>query len=171
VLLVDHLGIDGMIEAARVAREAGVPVLADFEEIDQPRFEELLGCVDHLILSRDTACALSGASTPGDAALALAAPGREVVAVTAGAEGCWYLDCRGGRPQHQPAFAVRTVDTTGCGDVFHGAYASALARGLDLSERIRFAAAAAALKATRRGGQRAIPDRAAVEELLARAAG
>jgi sulfofructose kinase len=58
------------------------------------------------------------------------------------------------------------VDPTGCGDVFHGAYAATLAQGLDLVERIRWASAAAALKATRAGGQAGIPARTAVEEFL-----
>jgi sulfofructose kinase len=58
------------------------------------------------------------------------------------------------------------VDTTGCGDVFHGAYAAALARGLDLAGRVRFASAAAALKAMRAGAQAGIPTRAAVEEFI-----
>jgi sugar/nucleoside kinase (ribokinase family) len=58
------------------------------------------------------------------------------------------------------------VDTTSCGDVFHGAYASALAWGLGLDERVRLACAAAALKATRPGGQAGIPTRAAVESFL-----
>jgi len=71
------------------------------------------------------------------------------------------------RPDYQPAYRVQVMDTTGCGDVFHGAYASALVRGLELPERIRFASAAAALKATQPGGQAGIPSRAAVEEFLA----
>jgi sugar/nucleoside kinase (ribokinase family) len=54
---------------------------------------------------------------------------------------------------------VTVVDTTGCGDVFHGAYAAGLSRGLALPERIRFASAAAALKARGRGGQAGIPTR------------
>jgi sulfofructose kinase len=61
---------------------------------------------------------------------------------------------------------VKVADTTGCGDVFHGAYAAALARGLDLPARVRFAAAAAALKATRHGGQAGIPTRQATEAFL-----
>ena len=56
-------------------------------------------------------------------------PERKVVAITCGAEGCWYLDDAAPfSPQHQPAFRVTVVDTTGCGDVFHGAYAAALVR-------------------------------------------
>jgi len=58
------------------------------------------------------------------------------------------------------------VDTTGCGDVFHGAYAAALARGLEVAASTRFASAAAALKATKYGGQAGIPTRAAVEAFL-----
>ena len=69
--------------------------------------------------------------------------------------------------QHYPAFKVKAIDTTGCGDVFHGAYAVALARGQDLTERIRFASATAALKATRHGGQAGIPTRRQVEKFLA----
>lgn len=68
--------------------------------------------------------------------------------------------------KHQPAFKVRAVDTTGCGDVFHGAYAAALALGVTLSERVRLATAAAALKATQPGGQRGIPTRNQVDEFL-----
>ena len=60
---------------------------------------------------------------------------------------------------------MNVVDTTGCGDVFHGAYAWALARGIDIPERIRLASAAAAVKATRfPGAARAadLPDRAGI---------
>ena len=84
--------------------------------------------------------------------------GRSVVVVTCGAEGCWAVDGPDdGSLRHQPAFSVAAVDTTGCGDVFHGAYASALARGADLDDRLTFASAAAALKAMRPGGRPASP--------------
>jgi sugar/nucleoside kinase (ribokinase family) len=85
------------------------------------------------------------------------------VVVTCGSDGCWYLSGEAAlRPLHQAAFAVEAVDTTGCGDVFHGAYAAALVDGLDVPAAVRFASAAAALKATARG----IPSRAEVEALL-----
>ena len=58
---------------------------------------------------------------------------------------------------HRPAYPVEVVDTTGCGDVFHGVYAATLARGFDLAARIRWASAAAAIKATACGGQSGIP--------------
>ena len=74
-----------------------------------------------------------------------------------------------GGPRYVPAFAVNVADTTGCGDVFHGAYAAALAAGDTISRCVLIASAVAALKATRRGGQAGIPTRAAVMEFLERA--
>ncbi len=167
VLFVDHYGIEGMARAARIARQAGIPVVADLERTDpSPFYPELLALVDHLIVSRDFARTLTGEAGPGAAARALWAPGRQVVAVTCGTEGSWYISDDSGPPRHQPAFPVETVDTTGCGDVFHGAYASTLARGVSLPERMAFASAAAAIKATRPGGQSGIPTRPVVEAFL-----
>lgn len=168
VLFVDHLGVAGTVRAARVARAAGVPVVADFESLpEDPRFAELVSLANHPIVSLEFAQRWTGREPPAEAAAALWAPGREAVVVTCGAEGCWYVDAAHREaPLHRPAYRVAAIDTTGCGDVFHGAYAAALAEGLDLPARIRLAAATAALKATCRGGQSGIPRRAAVEEFL-----
>lgn len=166
VLLVDRFGMPGMIRAARLAREAGIPVVADFESSHVPRFQELLALADHLILSADFACDLTGGMSPSAAASALWREDRSAVVITWGEAGCWALDAPNSPARHFPVFKVKAVDTTGCGDVFHGAYAAALARGLALEERLRFAAAAAALKATQRGGQAGIPSLAAVRKLL-----
>lgn len=166
VLFVDHMGVPGMVRAARLARRAGIPVVADLEIATDPQFPQLLALADHLILSRDFSCALTGVRSPAQAVLKLARPDRQVAVVTCGEKGCWYLAPGEAAPRHQPAFKVKAVDTTGCGDVFHGAYAFALARGLGLQERIRFAAATAALKATGPGGQTGIPSLTAVQRLL-----
>jgi sulfofructose kinase len=166
VLLVDHLGVPGMIRAARLARRAGIPVVADVESDRHPQIHQLLALADHLIISQGFAERLTGAKSPGQALRKLACADRQVAAVTCGAEGCWYLARGWSLPKHQPAFKVKAVDTTGCGDVFHGAYACALARGMPLEDRIRFAAATAALKATRPGGQAGIPSLPAVRRYL-----
>ena len=168
VLYVDHYGIEGMTRAATVARAAGIPVVADLERDEWPGFAGLLALVNHLILSRDFAARQTGTADPAAAALKLWRPDRQAVVVTCGAEGCWYVGAdRPETPIHHPAHRVEVADSTGCGDVFHGAYAAALARGLDLPGRVRFATAAAALKATRPGAQAGIPTRAAVEDFLA----
>jgi len=177
VLFVDHFGIEGMIRAARIARQAGIPVVADLENHQHPRFGELLEEVDHLIVSQAFAARLTGLADPAAAVEALWTAARQAVVVTCGAAGGWYLGrelptaSRAASPQRYPAFAVQVIDTTGCGDVFHGVYAAALARGLPLEERLRHAAAAAAIKATQLGGQAGIPRRQAVEEFLRTAQG
>ncbi len=86
--------------------------------------------------------------------------------VTRGAAGSWTL-ARGGDLFHTPAFAVAAVDTTGCGDVFHGGYIYGLSRGWPLTRATRFAAACAALKTRALGGRAAIPTLSEVEALLA----
>ncbi len=167
VLLVDNFGLEGMVRAARIAHDAGIPIVADFEESGSPFFDELLSLVDHLILSSGFAQAVTNAPDAASAAAQLWSPARKVVIVTAGADGTWYLADGDTREAHyQPAFTVNAVDSTGCGDVFHGAYAAGLSRGLSLVDRIRVAAAAAAIKATQPGGQAGIPDWPRVEEFL-----
>jgi sugar/nucleoside kinase (ribokinase family) len=167
VLFVDHSGPEGMLRAARLARQAGIPVVGDFERRYPAPFDELLALTDHLVLPEEFARQLTGAGDSRAAAEALWDRSRAAVVVTMGAQGCWYLSSgRPGAARHQPAFRVDTVDTTGCGDVFHGAYAAGLSRGLGAEERVRLASAAAAIKATRPGGQKGIPTLAEVEAFL-----
>ncbi len=166
VLLVDRWGVEGMLRAMKIARAEQIPVVGDIERSDFEGFEAWLEWVDHLIVPEGFACRLTGTDTPAEAAHKLWADSRAVVAVTAGETGCWVLTGAEEEVQHFPAYTVEAVDTTGCGDVFHGAYAAALAQGQDVADCIRFAAAASALKATQPGGQSGIPIRTAVEEFL-----
>jgi sulfofructose kinase len=170
VLLVDNCGVEGMIRAARIARQAGIPVVADLEDAADPQFPQLLAPADHLILSRDFALRVTGQRDPGSAVQSLWAAGRRAVVITCGKDGCWYAsDEEPTIRYHQPALSIEVVDTTGCGDVFHGAYAAALVRGQNVADATRFASVAAGMKATRRGGQAGIPNRAVVEASIARA--
>ena len=166
VLFVDHIGVPGMVRAARLARRAGIPVVADFEGDRHRQFPQLLSLADHLILSQGFAGQLTGARSPEQAARKLAHPDRPVAVVTCGDKGCWYLARGWSAPKYQPAFKVKAGNTTGCGDVFHGAYAFALAKGMAIEARIRFAAATAALKAARADGPAGIPSLAAVRKFL-----
>ena len=165
VLFIDHYGMSGNLRASRLARAAGASVVADFEDDPSPLFGEVMALVDHLILSEGFALRLTRAPNAADAAMSLWQASRAVVIVTCGKDGCWSVST--GAPtaaRHHPAFRIQAVDTTGCGDVFHGAYAAALAWEYPLERRIRFAAAAAALKAA----TCEIPRRIEVEQLMAR---
>lgn len=165
VLLVDNFRIELTMQAAGLAREAGAAVIGDLENPAAPRLDELIALVDHLVVSADFAAAVTANADPSRAAIALRGAGR-VVVVTCGAEGAWYLNNESTDAVHQPAFPVDAVDTNACGDVFHGAYAAALVRGLDLRERVRFASAAAALFAATPSGCRKTPDLSLVERFL-----
>lgn len=163
VLLVDHYGVEGMTRAARIAQAAGIPVVGDLEQDAWPGFSDLFELVDHLVVCQAFAAKRTGEADPAAALRKLWGPARQAVVITAGAAGCWFLGKENpDQISHQPAFVVEVVDTTGCGDVFHGAYAYGLTRGWDLKERVRFSAAAAALKAA--GTE--IPLLPAVESLL-----
>jgi sulfofructose kinase len=74
----------------------------------------------------------------------------------------------GGKIMRLPAFAVEVHDTTGCGDVFHGAYALAVAEGREILWAAQFATAAAARKAENGAGWEGMPDRSAVIELMSK---
>ncbi|MGA2762604.1 MAG: PfkB family carbohydrate kinase [Spirochaetia bacterium] len=172
VLLVDQAGVEGMVRAARTARAAGIPVVADIERGGHPLLDQLLALSDHLILPLDYAREKTARPDAAEAVRALWRDDRATVVVTCGVDGSWYVSTEEpGRLWHQPAFRVTAVDTNGCGDVFHGAYAAALSEGRPVSERVRMAAAVAALKATRPGGQQGIPTRAAADAFLREHAG
>jgi ribokinase len=166
VLYVDGHGVSGSIRAARIARESGRPVVGDFERTQEGDFETLLGLVDHLIVPAEFAAAWTGCDDLAVAASALLDPGRSAVVVTRGSHGGCYC-VAGQRPRPYSALGVEARDTTGCGDVFHGVYAAGLAFGWDIETRIRYAAAAAALKAAAGSGPQAVPERARIEESIA----
>jgi len=158
VVYVDHYGIDGMIHAAKIAHASGGTVVADLERNEWPRFDELLDLVDHVVVNQAFAYKLTGCGDAKIAAESLWNNKRGAVVVTCGPDGCWWIGDGVSGAVHQAAFAVNVVDTTGCGDIFHGAYAAALVRGLPQAERVRIASAAAAIKATKLGGQQGSPN-------------
>ena len=166
VLFVDQVGTPGQIRAAKIARAAGIPIVSDIEREDFVGFDQLLALVGHVISSEDFAARMTGSTEPEQMVRGLWTDARSLVAVTCGVQGSYYMTDANGPIMHQPAFMVPVVDTTGCGDVFHGAYAAALAKGMSPTERIRFASAAAALKAQQRGGQVGAPTLEQVQLFL-----
>ena len=167
VLFVDHTVQSGGIRAAQQARRLGIPVVGDFESAANDLVVELMGLVDHLIIGSHLSEQITGYADPQDRVRALMSAGRACCVVTQGEQGCWYAG--GDSPEvvrHFPAFPVKAVDTTGCGDVFHGAYAAGLAHGMELEQRIRTATAAAGIKAMQPGGRSGIPRQAEVIQFL-----
>ena len=166
VLVLDGYGFDGSLRAARIAREANIPVVADFENADHEDFGQLLALIDHLILSQPFAQELTGTADVCESLSMLWDDSRQIVAITTGSTGCWVVTKGPHEAVHIPAHPVEVVETRGCGDVFHGAYAAALAFGYPILGAIRFATVAAGLKATQFGTRQGLPTRADVEALL-----
>jgi len=167
VLLVDSTVAIPALHAVDLARRTGVQVVADLEPSDGVGVSELVQQVDHLIVGLDFARDVTGARSPEEMVRGLWLPSHTACVVTAGDQGSWYLAREtGGHIQHCPAWRVQVVDTNGCGDVFHGAYAARIARGDGVARAIAVATVTAALKATQPGGQQGIPDWPTVSRLM-----
>ncbi|NLT71477.1 MAG: carbohydrate kinase [Verrucomicrobiaceae bacterium] len=155
------------LDAARLVREGAGRVSFDGgARRFQRRHLELLPLVDILIVAADYALHLAESPSREDQFAALARWDAEIVGITDGAAGSWFRLRDGGR-FHQPAFPVdKVIDTTGCGDVFHGAFLFSFRRGDSPRGAARFASAAAAINATALGGRGHLPTLAEVTELL-----
>jgi sugar/nucleoside kinase (ribokinase family) len=147
-LMVDGHFPHQALRAVRRAREVGASVIGDFHR-PSPGVRELLPYVDYPIVPREFA-GLFSAGGPQRAVEKLADEYGGTPIVTMGEEGGLYLDQ--GRVCQYAARRVRAIDTTGAGDVFHGAFAVGLARGLGLVESIDLAVRAASLCCTALGG-------------------
>jgi sulfofructose kinase len=147
------------------AKRENVRGVVDVDLGPQARIEEIVSMASDAIFSAPALARLAGTGDPEAGLRAVARLGAAVVGVTAGEKGAWWLDR--GTIRHQPAHAVTAIDTTGAGDVFHGAYALAIAGGAPVAQAMRFASVAAALKCARGAGRRGCPARAEVESVLA----
>ncbi|MCX7340097.1 MAG: PfkB family carbohydrate kinase [Hyphomicrobiales bacterium] len=152
---------EGALRLFRNARMAGLPAVLDGDR--KPHDPGLLAAATHVAFSEVGLAEQTGLSDPRAALLSLGS-GEAWLAVTAGARGVWIRDK--GEVVHVPAFTVDVVDTLGAGDVWHGAFALALAERQSERQAVRFANAAAAIKCTRFGGRKGAPTRTEVEQFL-----
>jgi sulfofructose kinase len=151
--------------AAGWARAAGVPVIADLDEL-YPGVEKLLRSVDYLITSRDIPGRLMEEPDLRKSLPALRERfGSRLTAATLGEEGVLAWD--GTQFHYAPAFRIQPVDTTGAGDIFHAAFIYALLQGWPLPRQLDFACAAAALNCTAIGARGGIQSVASIEHLIA----
>ncbi|MGA2984805.1 MAG: PfkB family carbohydrate kinase [Terriglobia bacterium] len=167
VLLVDG----HELEACRTARES-FPQAASILDAGslRPGTRAMAGMVDYLVASERFALQATGLADLASAdqwqdclqRLRTVARPDATIVVTLGERGLIFEGA--GLCHHLPAYPVRAVDTTGAGDVFHGAFAYAILRGLPLELTLRVASLAAALSVRERGGRRSIPSLDAVRK-------
>lgn len=150
--------------AAEWAREAGVPVVADLDEL-YPGVEELIEKVDALIVSRDFPCRLMGIDDLETALRRISERyGCALTAATLGDEGVLAWD--GKRFHHAPAYCVPVKDTTGAGDIFHAGFIYGMLQGWPLERQLDFACASAALNCMAVGARGGIETREEIEKLM-----
>ena len=158
---------DACLRTCEYARQHGVQVSFDG---GAGRYREetrrLVPLSDVCIVAREFASLYTGEAEPGRAGPALLAAGPSLVAITDGLRGSWVF-ARDGTSFHQAAFHVEVVDTTGCGDCYHGAFLFGLSRGMELRRAATLASAAAALNARALGGRQGLPTLGEVESFLA----
>lgn len=154
------------IHAARLARKHRVKVVYDADKYYDTGMEEIMREVDYLIPSEYCYQTMfkKGSVEENLGRLRAMAAKDPTVIVTFGERGLCGLDDKGFFSL--PAYRVDVVDTTGAGDVFHGAFIAGLLRDMDTRQAARYASAAAAIKCTRIGGRAGIPTHANVQEFM-----
>jgi len=167
---VDALHLDGLfleasLHLAREAKERQIPVVLDAGSL-RPGMLDLIRYTDHLITAENFIVQYLPETSLAYRLARLKEMGPQVVTVTLGRGGSVSLweDI----PYRLPALEVQVTDTTGAGDVFHGAYIYGLLQGCSPPERIRWATVAAGLSCRSLGGRSGIPSRTEVEDRLSK---
>ena len=160
--LCDPRWPEGSAAALDHARAKGIPTVIDGEKSETRLLRDLVPRTDHAVFSVPGLANFAPGARPAEALRRAIAAGCQVAAVTRGEDGVLWLTREDTEPRVTPAFRVQATNTTGAGDVFHGAYALAIAEGQLIDHAMRFASAAGALRA--RDG--ATPDRAMVDALM-----
>ncbi|HLF35221.1 MAG TPA: PfkB family carbohydrate kinase [Cyclobacteriaceae bacterium] len=160
VLLIDHGTGNAGVKTARMAREKGIPVIIDAERAE-PEISQLLDLSDHIIVGKRFAALYTDKEDERDMIRSLQTRDGQVVIITLGDRG--LIGCDNGSYFTMSAIPVSVVDTTGCGDAFHGAYALGISRNWNIRKSSLFASGAAAMKAMKPGGRDGLPHH---EELM-----
>jgi sulfofructose kinase len=167
LLHIDGHDTPAVARAAAIARQAGIPVTLDVDTIYHG-FDHVLSLVDYLIASSEFPPQWTGENDPFAALAAIQKEYRmRVAAMTLGAYGALALE--NGRFLYSPAFVVNCVDTTGAGDVFHGAFCYAVLEGMPMDQALDFSNAMAALNCTALGARGGIRGLAEAKALIERA--
>jgi sulfofructose kinase len=164
VLMVDNRYPEFVLPIAQAARERDMIVVLDGEQTAAPN-EDLLLAATHIVFSAEGLRAVTRQDNLETALRSVARRTGAFVAFTDGARDMMWLET--GKLRALPTFRVKAIDTLAAGDIFHGAFALALAEGQETTNAMRFAAAVSAIKCTRFGGGTGCPERAEVDEFLA----
>ncbi len=151
MLHIDGHDTPAVEKAAQLARSRNIPVTCDVDTI-YAGFDRVLGSVDYLVASSEFPGQWTSDRDPFRALEIIQKEHKmKCAAMTLGSHGA--LARIGGKFVYSPAFVVNCVDTTGAGDIFHGAFCYAILEGMPMSETLEFANAMAALNCTKLGAR------------------
>ena len=167
VLHLNGRHLEASLQAMDIAQKAGVKVSFDGgANRYNPNMRLVVPKVNICIVAKEFALNYTGETTIAHAGRALLKVGPELVAITDGINGSWIFNEDVGL-FHQPAFKIDNVmDTTGCGDSYHGAFLYGLIHNMSLQKTAEFASAVAALNTQFLGGRRGLPSLEIVEKFL-----
>jgi sulfofructose kinase len=167
LLHIDGHDTAAVARAAEIARRASIPVTVDVDTI-YPGFEHVLPNVDYLLASAEFPGRWTNERDPFKALERIQNEyGMRCAGMTLGAFGA--LARMEGRFFYSPGFVVNCVDTTGAGDVFHGAFCYAVIERLGMEEALDFSNAMAALNCTALGARGGIRTATEARALMSRA--
>ncbi len=164
ILHMDGHEVPFLIQAAKWAKEEGIPVLIDAERLKDRTFE-LLPLADVLISDERFLNLVYPGSTYREFLIHVKERfNPHFAAITLGERGSLgYLN---GEFIYLPAFRVDVADTTGAGDVYHAAFVYGILQDWEIEEIMRFSSAVAALKCRKYGGRDGAPNLTEVREFL-----
>lgn len=163
ILHLDGHDIQASIQCAKWAKEEKILTVLDLDKVE-PLTSELIREIDFLITSSSFPKLFTGISDREKALLELQKYTPGFLCSTLGHEGSMALV--DGEILYTQGFRVKTVDTTGAGDVFHGGFIYGLLQNWEISEILKFSNAVAALKCRDLGGRKGIPTLEEVQRFL-----
>lgn len=166
MLHIDGHDTPAVEKAAQLARSRGIPVTCDVDTI-YSGFDRVLHSVDYLVASSEFPGQWTSDRDPFRALETIQSEyAMKCAAMTLGSHGA--LARIGGKFYYSPAFVVNCVDTTGAGDIFHGAFCYAVLKGMSIQETLEFSNAMAALNCTKLGARGGIATMAEARALMER---
>ena len=151
------------LQVLKAARAMGKPAILDGDVAPDGIIEQLAPEATHIVFSEPAAQRLTGTSNVSEMTHLLKQRfDHAFICVTAGAAGSYWFDEQNNDVAHCPTISVKAVDTLAAGDIFHGAFALAVAEGMTPADAIRFSSIAAAIKCESFGGRSGAPTRADV---------
>lgn len=163
-ILCDVRWPEGAEYALKQAKKYGTPSVLDADLSPEP-IDKLVELADHVAFSEPGLARFTETEDPIKGLEIAQKRTSGKVYVTVGAKGCYWLE--NGELMHQQGKKVAVVDTTGAGDVFHGAFAVAVSEEMETRNAVIFSNTVAALKCTKLGGREGIPDRQTVDADIA----